>query len=86
MACCAGGLCGLEQRLAAKRRERVRGGWVRQETWFRDQGNAEHPGNAREVQGLGLERVSDLSFVLNGYLTGAAGLSMIRIESFADDE
>lgn len=34
----------------------------------------------------GLERVSDLAFVLNGYLTGAAGLSMIRIESFADDE
>ena len=34
----------------------------------------------------GLERVSDLAFVLNSYLTGAAALSMIRIESFADDE
>lgn len=34
----------------------------------------------------GLERVSDLAFVVNSYLTGAAGLTMIRIESFADDE
>jgi len=34
----------------------------------------------------GLERVSDLVFVLNSYLTGAAGLNTIRIESLSDGE